>query len=122
MLNDCQNRGFVLDGYPKTYDQAKGIFLSNHFFKFFYLQKQQNKLFDSSFCYLCGLIIFFLIFFFSNLIDKFFVFFNGFIIYKFFCNFRFFNFFFSIFKNSFQKCHYQRKKVKTNPTKTDLSF
>lgn len=28
MLNDCQNRGFVLDGYPKTYEQAKGIFLS----------------------------------------------------------------------------------------------
>ena len=28
MLNDCQNRGFVLDGYPRTYEQAKGIFLS----------------------------------------------------------------------------------------------
>jgi len=32
MLNDCQNRGFVLDGYPKSYDQAKGIFLSKSIF------------------------------------------------------------------------------------------
>jgi len=24
--NDCQNRGYVLDGYPKTYAQAYGIF------------------------------------------------------------------------------------------------
>lgn len=26
--NDCFNRGFVLDGFPKTYDHAKGVFLS----------------------------------------------------------------------------------------------
>lgn len=25
--NDCINRGYVLDGYPKTYDNAKGLFL-----------------------------------------------------------------------------------------------
>lgn len=24
--NDCQNRGYVLDGYPKTYDTADGVF------------------------------------------------------------------------------------------------
>jgi len=24
--NDCQNRGYVLDGYPKSYSQAKGVF------------------------------------------------------------------------------------------------
>lgn len=26
MQNDCQHRGFVLDGYPSTYDDAKGVF------------------------------------------------------------------------------------------------
>jgi len=26
--NDCFNRGFVLDGFPRTYDQAKGVFLT----------------------------------------------------------------------------------------------
>ena len=26
---DCYNRGFILDGYPKTFLQAKGVFLSN---------------------------------------------------------------------------------------------
>ena len=25
--NDCQNRGYVLDGYPKNYDQAVGVFV-----------------------------------------------------------------------------------------------
>jgi adenylate kinase len=24
--NDCQNRGFVLDGFPRTYEDAKGLF------------------------------------------------------------------------------------------------
>lgn len=24
--NDCQNRGFVLDGYPRTYEDAQGVF------------------------------------------------------------------------------------------------
>ena len=24
--NDCQNRGYVLDGYPKIYEHAKNIF------------------------------------------------------------------------------------------------
>ena len=24
--NDCQNRGYVLDGYPRLYEQAKNIF------------------------------------------------------------------------------------------------
>lgn len=24
--NDCQNRGYVVDGYPKTYNQAYGVF------------------------------------------------------------------------------------------------
>ena len=24
--NDCQNRGYVLDGYPKSYKQAQGVF------------------------------------------------------------------------------------------------
>lgn len=24
--NDCQNRGYVLDGYPKSYEQAYGVF------------------------------------------------------------------------------------------------
>jgi adenylate kinase len=24
--NDCQNRGFVLDGFPRTYEDAKGVF------------------------------------------------------------------------------------------------
>jgi len=26
--NDCQTRGYVLDGFPKSYDHAKAIFLS----------------------------------------------------------------------------------------------
>lgn len=26
--NDCQNRGYVLDGFPKSYANAKGVFLS----------------------------------------------------------------------------------------------
>jgi len=26
--NDCFNRGFVLDGFPRTYEQSKGVFLS----------------------------------------------------------------------------------------------
>lgn len=26
--NDCFNRGFVIDGLPRTYEQAKGVFLS----------------------------------------------------------------------------------------------
>jgi hypothetical protein len=25
--NDCLNRGYVLDGYPRTYDNAKNIFM-----------------------------------------------------------------------------------------------
>lgn len=25
--NDCQNRGYVLDGYPYSYDQASGVFV-----------------------------------------------------------------------------------------------
>lgn len=25
--NDCRNRGFVLDGYPTTYEQASHIFM-----------------------------------------------------------------------------------------------
>lgn len=24
--NDCQNRGYVLDGYPYSFEQAKGVF------------------------------------------------------------------------------------------------
>lgn len=24
--NDCQNRGYILDGYPRSYDQAYGVF------------------------------------------------------------------------------------------------
>lgn len=24
--NDCQNRGYVLDGYPNSYAQANGVF------------------------------------------------------------------------------------------------
>ena len=24
--NDCQNRGYVLDGYPRSYDEAQGVF------------------------------------------------------------------------------------------------
>lgn len=27
--NDCQNRGFVLDGYPTSYEQAKALFTMN---------------------------------------------------------------------------------------------
>ena len=27
--NDCFNRGYVLDGFPRSYEQAKGVFLSN---------------------------------------------------------------------------------------------
>lgn len=25
--NDCQHRGFVLDGYPRSYSDAKGVFV-----------------------------------------------------------------------------------------------
>ena len=25
--NDCQNRGYVLDGYPRNYEEAAGVFL-----------------------------------------------------------------------------------------------
>ena len=25
--NDCQNRGYVLDGYPKNYENAKNVFV-----------------------------------------------------------------------------------------------
>jgi adenylate kinase family enzyme len=25
--NDCQNRGYVLDGYPESYETAKGVFV-----------------------------------------------------------------------------------------------
>lgn len=24
--NDCQNRGYVLDGYPRSYSEANGVF------------------------------------------------------------------------------------------------
>lgn len=31
--NPCRNQGFVLDGFPKTYDQAKAIFSGGiHYF------------------------------------------------------------------------------------------
>lgn len=26
--NDCQNRGYVLDGYPRNYSQAKAVFVT----------------------------------------------------------------------------------------------
>jgi len=29
---DCHNRGFVLDGFPKTFDQAKDLFLGSLLF------------------------------------------------------------------------------------------
>lgn len=29
--NDCFNRGFVIDGFPKTYQHARGVFLSKHY-------------------------------------------------------------------------------------------
>ena len=29
MRNDCQNRGYILDNFPRTYDQAKALFMSN---------------------------------------------------------------------------------------------
>lgn len=34
--NPCRNQGFVLDGFPNTYDQAKCIFSGKIFF-FFHL-------------------------------------------------------------------------------------
>lgn len=36
----CQNQGFVLDGYPKTYEQAKDLFAcENCFFEFLHRKK-----------------------------------------------------------------------------------
>lgn len=31
--NDCFNRGFVLDGFPRTYENAKTLFLSKEKFE-----------------------------------------------------------------------------------------
>jgi adenylate kinase len=28
--NDCQNRGYILDGYPKSYETAFGVFFTRN--------------------------------------------------------------------------------------------
>ena len=39
----CQNQGFVLDGYPKTYDQAKALFVPGNILTYIFLQVSKNS-------------------------------------------------------------------------------
>lgn len=43
----CQNQGFVLDGFPKTEEEAKELFGRKYMYMNFYLQHKSFALFLS---------------------------------------------------------------------------